>query len=272
MHHLPAVADWRVSLRSQLRLVSKVIRHPERALLRLLLRARLARLNPQSDYLRFQTWLSQEFDVDAASLDAEYQQSTFRRMYRARLRELGRWPGSLRSGTSGVWSLKVLYLLMRAARPRRVVETGVLYGGSSAHILAALAENGEGELYSVDLPHDDAEPPPDFLVPEYLQNRWNLIIGDSRQALPGLLDRLGGIDCFHHDSLHTFEHMTWEYRTVLPYLRPRGVLSSHDVLITHSLREIFRPNAFVVFCTNQGLQWTTFQNYGLAVFGTAASD
>ena len=35
-----------------------------------------------------------------------------------------------------------------------VVETGVLYGASSAHILAALAQNGDGELHSIELGRD----------------------------------------------------------------------------------------------------------------------
>jgi hypothetical protein len=158
-----------------------------------------------------------------------------------------------------------LYLLVRAARPRVIVETGVLYGASSAHILGALAANREGELYSIDLRHDANEPESGFLVPDGFQDRWHLIIGDARRELPILLEQVPAIDCFHHDSLHTFQHMTFEYRTALPHLRPGGVLSSHDVLVAHSLREIFQRNAFPVFCEQQGLQWTTFQNHGFAV-------
>src|SRR5207247_1075041 len=47
-----------------------------------------------------------------------------------------------------------LYIVVRASSPSIVVETGVLYGHSSAAILAALEDNGKGRLISVDLPID----------------------------------------------------------------------------------------------------------------------
>jgi hypothetical protein len=59
-----------------------------------------------------------------------------------------------------------------------------------------------------------------WIVPEFLKSRWNLLAGDSRRLLPSLLAKLGTIDVFIHDSLHTYDHMLWEYRTAEPYLRP----------------------------------------------------
>jgi hypothetical protein len=251
-------------LQAGIRIGLKALRHPDRALLRLILQARIARLKPQAVHARFLHWLSGEFGVDGAALDAEYHSSRFRRSYLARRQSLNDVVGPLRLGTSGGWTLKSLYLLIRAARPRIVVETGVLYGATSAHILAALEANAEGELYSIDLPHDPREPGPEALVPGHLHRRWALVLGDSRRELPPLLKRLGAIDCFYHDSLHTFEHMTWEYQTVLPYLSPRGILASHDVLVAHSVPRIFRRNAFPAFCDRTGLRWTTFHNSGFA--------
>lgn len=249
---------------SRLRLLAKAVRHPGRALLRLVLWARLARLDPEHDRRRFLGWLSAELGADAEALLGEYRSSAFRREYLARLAELRRTAGSRRLGTSDAWSLESLYLLVRAPGPRVVVETGVLYGASSAHVLAALAANGSGELYSVDLPRDPSEPPPGYLVPRELRGRWTLVEGDSRQELPGLLERLGSIDCFHHDSLHTREHMAWEYATALPRLRPGGVLATHDVLAPDGLRGIFRRNAFPDFCERHRLRFATFQNSGFA--------
>jgi predicted O-methyltransferase YrrM len=254
--------SWR--LRSLLRLGSKALRHPDRALLRLVLHARLARLRPRAVHARFLNWLSDEFGVDGAALDAEYQSSAFRLSYLRRRQALDEFVGPLRLGTSGHGTLKSLYLLVRAARPRIAVETGVLYGGSSGHILAAMDANGEGELYSIDLPHHPGEPSTRFLVPGHLHRRWTLVEGDTRRQLPPLLGRLGAIDWFFHDSLHTFDHMTWEYETALPFLSPGGILASHDVLVAHSVREIFRQNAFPAFCNRNGLEWTTFRNSGFA--------
>jgi hypothetical protein len=58
---------------------------------------------------------------------------------------------------------------------------------------------------------------------------WTLQRGASRRHLPELLERLGGIDLFIHDSLHTYANMTWEFQAVWPYLRAGGVLISDDV-------------------------------------------
>lgn len=248
-----------------IRLFTKAVRHPGRAVLRLLLRARLARTGMPMDRARLLSWVSEQFGVDAAALHAEYLASDFRRSFSARRRELWEFPGPQRLGTSDALSQEALYLVVRAMRPRVIVETGVLYGAASAHILAALARNGAGELYSIDLPHEPHEPPHGFLVPDELGGRWTLVVGDSRRELPALLDRLSAIDLFHHDSLHTFQHMTWEYQTAFPHLTPHGVLSSHDVRIAHSVREIFRRNAFQTFCERQGLRWNTFHNSGLAL-------
>ena len=233
-------------------------------MLRLLLRARLAVRDLRRDHARYLAWLAHEFQADAEALDAEYEHGAFRRDYLDRLASLHAAIGPQRIGTSDGWCLRALYLLVRATRPRVVVETGVLYGASSAHLLAALDVNGEGKLYSIDLAHVAGEPPADYLVPGGLAKRWTLVEGDSRRELPLLLPRLGPVDLFHHDSLHTFEHMTWEYQTALPYLARQGVLSSHDVLWAHSLRRIFRRNAFPLFCDRHALRWQTFQNNGFA--------
>src|SRR5688500_12760767 len=46
-----------------------------------------------------------------------------------------------------------LYVIVRAAKPKVVVETGVASGISSAHILLALAANESGTLHSIDFPN-----------------------------------------------------------------------------------------------------------------------
>lgn len=136
-----------------------------------------------------------------------------------------------------------LYWAVRVIRPSVIVETGVFRGISSAFILAALAQNEEGHLVSIDLPEaryrtedgreDSSELPKGvetgFAVPDRLRKRWTLIKGDSRVELPQLLDRLGTIDMFYHDSEHTYTMMSWEYNLALKFLRPGGVLVSDDV-------------------------------------------
>jgi hypothetical protein len=134
----------------------------------------------------------------------------------------------------------VQYSLVRIIKPRLVVETGVNKGLSSAAILTAMERNQEGELYSIDLPTESQltdgtvyqrSSPLEVgrLVPYEVRHRWHLILGDAKNELPKLMDELKNIDIFLHDSLHTEEHMMWEFTTAWPYIREGGFLCSDDI-------------------------------------------
>jgi predicted O-methyltransferase YrrM len=235
--------------------------------MRLVLIARLRQIKRDKERGRLLGLLSRQFEVDAQALLADYRRSDFHAWFQKRRAALDRYHGPYRLGTTNPFGCEALYLLVRAIRPRTVVDTGVLYGASSAHVLAALAHNRRGTLHSIDLGHDPHEPPHDYFVPPELQERWELIIGDSRRELPRLLRQRGSIDLFHHDSLHTREHMTWEYETACRYLSGTGVLSSDDVQHPTSLPGIFRQNAFSAFCRRRRIPFATFYNLGVAFPG-----
>lgn len=125
--------------------------------------------------------------------------------------------------------------------PEVVVETGVKYGRSSSFILQALEDNGKGKLYSIDLPNvkyvskgevhsDELESglSTGFLVPERLRKNWDLRLGDARLELPSLLNSVGLIDFFYHDSIHTYEHMSFEMNLAWAHLRKGGLLIVDD--------------------------------------------
>lgn len=141
-----------------------------------------------------------------------------------------------------------LYGLVREFQPQTLVETGVCNGVSTAVILAALEMNGEGALYSIDLPeYTDTEYAegtfwegkkgaavpkgnlPGWLIPDTYRNRWQLILGRSQVKLPELLHELGEIDFFIHDSEHSYECMTFEYHQAWQHLKPGGLLVSDDI-------------------------------------------
>lgn len=145
---------------------------------------------------------------------------------------------------SGSLWIAIPYLLARITRPTVVMETGVFDGISSAMLLQALHENEVGELVSIDLParqpikdsihgpeHDSLPKglDPGWIIPANLQDRHHMVLGDSRELLPKELERNGEIDFFFHDSLHTREHMMFEFRTVWPALRSNGLLLSDDI-------------------------------------------
>ena len=141
-----------------------------------------------------------------------------------------------------------LYAILRALRPGVAVETGVCNGVSTAFLLLALDATGAGELSSVDLPEIAGEsyepgtfwdgkggaviPPgrePGWMIPERLRGRWHLTLGRSQDELPGLLERLGAIDFFMHDSEHSADCMRFEFEHAWAALRPGGVLAADDV-------------------------------------------
>jgi predicted O-methyltransferase YrrM len=244
-------------------LLMKAGRHPLRAVRRLVETARLSRLTTPKEREVAGRFLSDVFHVDARAILENCQRSGIGAWMQRRRAQLAEFPG-YRLGSTPTFDLETIYSLVRAMRPSVVVETGVCYGASSAYILEALRDNGHGVLYSIDLGNTPDEPPNDFFVRPSIKHRWRLIIGDSRRELPRLLARLGQIDLFHHDSLHTYEHMMWEYETAFPYLGPDGVLSSHDVRAIMSLSNPFQRNPFSAFCERHNLRSVEARNVGIA--------
>jgi predicted O-methyltransferase YrrM len=152
-----------------------------------------------------------------------------------------------------------LYRLLRELRPEVAVETGVCNGVSTAFLLRALEDNGGGELHSIDLPEVAGEeyqegtfwdgkggaviPPgkePGWMVPPELRTRWHLVLGRSQDELPPLLDRVGEIDFFMHDSEHSYECMRFEFGTAWSALREGGVLVADDVNVNPAWSEFTR--------------------------------
>lgn len=141
-----------------------------------------------------------------------------------------------------------IYSLVRLLKPEVVVETGVADGVTTSYILRALEDNGRGKLYSVDLPHYllPEGKQPGWIVEEGLRGRWELRVGDAAELLPPLLKELKTVDMFLHDSLHTYDHMMFEFRAAWPHLRGGGLFLSHDV---------GSNDAFFRFIGEAGLKW-----------------
>ena len=149
--------------------------------------------------------------------------------------------GGLLSG-GALMQAPLLYVLIRATAPSRVVETGVSSGYSARLMLEALDRNGAGRLDSIGLnqfagvdsapggPRAFGGRPVGFLVPDRLRPRWGLHLGPSERLLPPVLAGLDGpLDLFLHDSLHQYPTMRAEYESAWPNLAPGGWLASHDI-------------------------------------------
>lgn len=138
---------------------------------------------------------------------------------------------SLHGLDGDVTFVNVLYCLATHLAAERLVETGVARGVSSRFFLSALEASGHGHLWSIDLPPlaDELDDQSGLLVPDRLSDRWTYLRGSSRRLLPGLLDRLGEIDVFVHDSQHTESNMVFELDLAWEYVRPGGVVVSDDI-------------------------------------------
>jgi predicted O-methyltransferase YrrM len=137
----------------------------------------------------------------------------------------------------------IQFAIVRAQKPNVIVETGVANGVSSAYLLLALHLNRKGHLHSIDVADGSFLPlgkETGWIVPGWLRNRWTLHKGDSRKLLPEVLGQFTEIDVFIHDSLHTEEHMKFEYEKAYPSLRSGGVLISDDALWNPAFPEFAR--------------------------------
>jgi len=148
-----------------------------------------------------------------------------------------------------------LYWLVRQAKPRTIVQTGVCNGLSAALMMLALVKNGpEGRLRAIDLPpvFNPADPAwtvrgtvygviiPEgktsgWLIPDAYRNRFEVWNGDAKDLLPKLVDAVDSIDLFFHDSDHTYDHMMFEFHEVKAKLARGGLLVSDDVSWNTSL-------------------------------------
>lgn len=126
------------------------------------------------------------------------------------------------------------YAIVRATRPKHVVETGVDKGLGTCVLAAALLRNAaEGHLGRVT--SLDINPEAGYLAKA---DPWasvvDLVIGDSLASIKAL-DR--PVDIFLHDSDHHSTHERREFQAVEPKLAPGARLLTDNVTVTNVLAE-----------------------------------
>lgn len=127
------------------------------------------------------------------------------------------WPmGSL-------WAVegKVLYALVRALRPARIVEVGSWLGCSATHMLAALEVNGKGKLLSIDI-----EAGAGSLIPSELRHRWQSVTAEGAAYISEHKLRA---EMVYEDAGHGLEGTTAILAAAKEQLHPRLTVS-HDAM------------------------------------------
>jgi hypothetical protein len=127
--------------------------------------------------------------------------------------------------------VRAIWCLTRHLKPKTIVETGVAHGVTTRCILEALNLNRDGHLWSIDLPPLERawRKEVGVAVGDRYSDRWSYIKGSSRRRLPELLSRLGQIDLFIHDSLHSERNVRFELDRAWSALRPNGALVVDDI-------------------------------------------
>ena len=155
-------------------------------------------------------------------------------------------------GSIGLLACSHIYAIIRERQPQVVVETGIGRGVTSTFILAALQKNGKGKLISVDKGSETGQ-----LVFNGLKMNWDKKIGKTSDVLPTINDP---IDIFLHDSLHTYENMSFEFEWAYQHMPSGGIIMSHDIGTNNSLYDFAIKHGLKV----QYLQ-TTKNRYGIGV-------
>jgi predicted O-methyltransferase YrrM len=154
------------------------------------------------------------------------------------------------------------YVLARVLRPRLIVETGVDKGLGACVLSAALlrnaAEGSPGRYLGIDLNRNAG-----WLLREPWSRVGSIVYGDSLQELA----RLECIDFLIHDSNHSPEHESAEYRVALPRLAEGALVLSdnaHDCdALWRFARETKRRYAF--FAEQPQDHWFPGEGIGLAL-------
>ena len=128
------------------------------------------------------------------------------------------------------------YALVRATRPRIVVETGVDRGLGTAVMAAAMKRNADegfpGLVYATDIIPECGH----LLAAPYKQH-CRIVLGDSVETLKKFADP---VDIFLHDSDHRPEYEWAEFLAIEPRLHPGSIVMSDNSQQSPKLREFAR--------------------------------
>ncbi|MDP3655580.1 MAG: class I SAM-dependent methyltransferase [Brevundimonas sp.] len=147
----------------------------------------------------------------------------------------------------GGGGIPLLYLVTRLRKPKVVVETGVAAGFSSASILAALAANGDGHLYSSDFPYFRIENPEQYIgvvVPQDVRDRWTLLVKGDAANVPQILSQIDHIDLLHYDSDKSYAGRQLVMGLAFVQMSDSGVVIMDDIQDNAYFHDFVKDHGF----------------------------
>ena len=168
---------------------------------------------------------------------------------------------TMRDATLGYGRREGWYALVRALKPRLVVETGVHHGVGACVLTSALLRNAE-EGYRGIYVGTDIDPSAGALMSGPYAEVGSIHYGDSLETLRNLA---GPIDLFINDSDHSASYEAREYRAVAGKLAPRSLILGDNSHATGSLRDFARETGrpFLFFREQPKDHWYPGAGIGL---------
>ena len=154
------------------------------------------------------------------------------------------------------------YALIRAQKPRLVVETGVDKGLGSCVIAAALlrntAEGSPGRLLALDI-----NPNAGYLLTRPYTEVGQMVYGDSLASIAAIQDE---VDFFIHDSDHSAEHESKELNAIEGKLSSRALVLSDNADCTSELLKFAERTGhqFLFFAEKPRNHWWPGDGIGVA--------
>jgi len=154
------------------------------------------------------------------------------------------------------------YALVRATKPKIVVETGVDKGLGSVVLASALMRNAReghpGQLLGLDI-----NPSAGYLLTAPYSKFGRIVYGDSLASIAAMKDP---IDLFIHDSDHSAEHEWNEFQAIKAKLAPGALVLSDNSDITSKLLEFARETGrqFLYFAEKPKDHWWMGDGIGVA--------
>ena len=154
------------------------------------------------------------------------------------------------------------YALVRALKPRTVVETGVDKGLGSCVLAAALLRN-RAEGHPGRYVGTDINPQAGWLFQSPYREAGEILYGDSIESLQRLE---GPIDLFINDSDHSAEYEEREYACIASKLSPQAVVLGDNAHVTDKLYQFASATGrrFLFFSEKPADHWYPGAGIGAA--------
>jgi predicted O-methyltransferase YrrM len=138
-----------------------------------------------------------------------------------------------------VWC-RFLMRLVGEVGPRSALELGSGVGISGAYQAAALRDDEERRLVTLDASEDWARLAREGFERLNLAETVELRLGDIAETLPGVLDEVAPLDYAFVDAEHTEEATVSYFDAIAPHLAPGAVVVVDDVTYPEQSRRAWR--------------------------------